>query len=114
MVAHEGPVLCVRFSRTGAYLLTCGRDRTFRLWNPYKATLIKTYAGHAHEVRDVSCASDNSRLATCGGDKQVFVWDVATGAKLRRFPRARGRRRERGGVRRGPRPGGRLRGTTDA
>ena len=35
LVAHEGPVLCVRFSRTGAYLLTCGRDRTFRLWNPY-------------------------------------------------------------------------------
>ena len=93
LVAHEGPVLCVRFSRTGAYLLTCGRDRTFRLWNPYKATLIKTYAGHAHEVRDVSCASDNSRLATCGGDKQVFVWDVATGAKLRRF-----RGHEGGGV----------------
>ena len=47
---HEGPVLAVRFNRDGRYLLTCGKDRTFRLWNPYKATLIKTYGGHAHEV----------------------------------------------------------------
>lgn len=58
---HEGPVLAVRFNRDGRYLLTCGKDRTFRLWNPYKATLIKTYGGHAHEVRDVAAAADNSR-----------------------------------------------------
>ena len=53
--------MAVRFNRDGRYLLTCGKDRTFRLWNPYKATLIKTYGGHAHEVRDVAAAADNSR-----------------------------------------------------
>lgn len=61
LVGHEGPVLAVRFNRTGAYALTCGKDRTFRLWNPHKGTLVKTYTGHAHEVRDVACAADNSR-----------------------------------------------------
>lgn len=29
--------------------------------------------------------SDNGRLASCGGDKQVFLWDVSTGRIIRRF-----------------------------
>ena len=71
---HEGPVLAARFNRNGAYVLTAGRDRTFRLWNPYKGLLVKTYAGHAHEVRDVTAAADNSRCGVCatnhpGGDR---------------------------------------------
>jgi hypothetical protein len=27
--------------------------------------------GHGYEVRDVSVAADNSKLASCGGDRQV-------------------------------------------
>ena len=85
LAGHDGPVLAARFSKDGAYLLTAGKDRTFRLWNPRKGTCIKTYAGHAREVRDVDAAADNSRLATCGGDKDVFLWDVTSGSRLRRF-----------------------------
>ena len=85
LAGHEAPVLAARFSKDGAYLLTAGKDRTFRLWNPRKGTCIKTYAGHAREVRDVDAAADNSRLATCGGDKDVFLWDVTSGSRLRRF-----------------------------
>ena len=33
---HEGAVLAVRFNADGNYLLTCGQDRTLRLWNPHK------------------------------------------------------------------------------
>ena len=36
-------------------------------------------------MRDVDAAADNSRLATCGGDKDVFLWDVTSGSRLRRF-----------------------------
>ena len=85
LTGHEAPVLAARFSKDGAYLLTAGKDRTFRLWNPRQGTCIKTYAGHAREVRDVDAAADNSRLATCGGDKDVFLWDVTSGSRLRRF-----------------------------
>lgn len=31
------------------------------------------------------CCARSHRLATGGGDKQVFLWDVATGQKIRRF-----------------------------
>ncbi len=39
-----------------------------------RGTSIKTYIGHGHEVLDVAIAEDNSRLASCGGDKLVFYW----------------------------------------
>ena len=39
-----------------------------------KGASIKTYVGHGHEVLDVAIADDNSRLASCGGDKLVFYW----------------------------------------
>lgn len=45
---------------------------------------MQAYAGHGHEVLDVSCASDNTRFASCGGDKTVFVWEVGRGEPVRR------------------------------
>ncbi|XP_050908151.1 uncharacterized protein LOC127121751 [Lathyrus oleraceus] len=46
---------------------------------------IKTYKPHGREVRDVHVTSDDSKLCSCGGDRQVFYWDVATGRVIRKF-----------------------------
>ncbi|KAL3688036.1 hypothetical protein R1sor_014345 [Riccia sorocarpa] len=82
---HEGAVLAVRFNTDGNYCLSCGKDRSLRLWNPYKALPIKSYSGHAREVRDVAVSKDNAKLSSCGGDRQLFYWDVATGRIIRKF-----------------------------
>lgn len=119
---HEGAVLAARFNSNGEYCLSCGKDRTIRLWNPHRGLHIKTYKSHGREVRDVHvtayenpihanlehllfvCAGvwlffpfliiflfvffrnrDNSKLSSCGGDRQVFYWDVATGRVIRKF-----------------------------
>ena len=103
MRGHKGPVYAARFSSDGNYCMSCGRDRTIRLWNPHKgspevpithssrlhdddALLVNTYDGaHGYEVTDLCIASDNSRFASCGGDKCAFVWDVALGRVIQRF-----------------------------
>lgn len=54
---HEGAVLAARFNGDGNYALTCGKDRTIRLWNPHRGILIKTYKSHGREVRDVHVTS---------------------------------------------------------
>lgn len=54
---HEGAVLAVRFNRDGNYCLSCGKDRTLRLWNPHTGAHVKTYKSHAREVRDVHASS---------------------------------------------------------
>lgn len=82
---HEGPVLAVRFNTQGTYCLSCGKDRTVRLWNPHRGIPIKTYTGHGYDVRDAAVVADNSKFASCGGDRQVFLWDVGTGNIIRKF-----------------------------
>ncbi|KAK4578124.1 hypothetical protein RGQ29_028316 [Quercus rubra] len=82
---HEGAVLAARFNSDGNYCLSCGKDRTIRLWNPHRGIHIKTYKSHAREVRDVHVTPDNSKLCSCGGDRQIFYWDVSTGRVIRKF-----------------------------
>jgi mitogen-activated protein kinase organizer 1 len=102
---HKGPVHVVRYAKGSAkYVLTGGQDRTVRLWNPRIGTEIKTFAGHGYEVLSVSVyvpdspcteatkmtdpctrSHDNSKFASSGGDRSVFLWDVATGVTTRRM-----------------------------
>ena len=61
---HEGAVLAVRFNHDGKYCLSCGKDRTVRLWNPHTGAHVKTYKSHGREVRDVNASSYAPSLST--------------------------------------------------
>ncbi|XP_043940663.1 WD repeat domain-containing protein 83 isoform X2 [Protopterus annectens] len=67
------------------YCMTCGSDKSLKLWNPYKGSLLKTYTGHGYEVLDTAGSYDNSQLCSCGSDKTVILWDVATGQVIRKL-----------------------------
>lgn len=47
--------------------------------------LIQTYSAHGYEVLSLTVSADNARFASAGGDRAVFLWDVATAQTLRRF-----------------------------
>ncbi|KAI9818367.1 MAG: hypothetical protein M1826_001389 [Phylliscum demangeonii] len=83
---HNGAVHCVTYSAgLGQYALTGCSDRLIRLFNPSNGSLVQTYGAHGYEVLDLAVTGDNARFASVGGDKQVFLWDVATARTLRRF-----------------------------
>ncbi|OQR92414.1 mitogen-activated protein kinase organizer [Achlya hypogyna] len=91
---HVGPVHAVRFNDKGTYCMSCGNDRTIRLWNPHRegldgpesAFLVKSYTGfHGYEVRDVAIENDNAKFVSCGRDKAIFQWDVVTGKVVRKL-----------------------------
>ena len=104
---HKGPVHVARYAKgTAKYVLTGGQDRTVRLWNPDQGTEIKSYSAHGYEVLSLTVyvplstaqgesvpsdgalgcrAHDNSKFASSGGDRQVFLWDVMTGQTIRRI-----------------------------
>ncbi|KAJ3098169.1 WD repeat-containing protein 83 [Phlyctochytrium planicorne] len=89
------------YSNDGLYVMTGSGDKCIKLWNPKSGLCIKTYSGHGWEVVDIDLfwregsavspltltrrAKDNSRFVSVGGDRAVFVWDVGTGAIIRRF-----------------------------
>ena len=85
---HKGPprpVNCVRYNADGRYIVSGGHDRRLHLWNGATGAHVQSYDAHGYEVADVCVNADNSRLASVGGDKLVFYWDVVKGVTLRRF-----------------------------
>lgn len=75
-------------------ILTGSTDRQIRIFNPAssaKSKLIQTYSAHGYEVLDLAVAEANDRFISVGGDKTVFVWDVASAQTLRRFTGHAGR-----------------------
>jgi len=48
---HTGAVLNVRYNANGQFALSCGKDRTLRLWSLAKGVQLKAYTGQGHEVR---------------------------------------------------------------
>ena len=92
------PFLLLRFSihslklKNPCHQLLTGSSRDVHLYNPAKSSpsipksgLVQTYSAHGYEVLDIAVTDDNARFASVGGDKQVFLWDVATARTLRRW-----------------------------
>ncbi|KAL1974858.1 hypothetical protein VTN31DRAFT_5062 [Thermomyces dupontii] len=93
---HNGPVNAVIFSSyPGTYLLTGSSDRAIHLSRAIPTstgrTVVETtqpiqkYEVHAYSVLDIAVAGDNSRFASVGGDRQVYLWDVEQGTTVRRW-----------------------------
>ena len=104
----QGAVRAVRYNVEGDYILTCGSNKTVKLWNAkslvshwsednlssckfHKQTILqaqlKTYLGHGDEVLDCKSTCDNSQIVSCGVDKTIILWDVSTGAPQRKWVR---------------------------
>ncbi|XP_060592589.1 WD repeat domain-containing protein 83-like [Ruditapes philippinarum] len=84
-ICKQGAVRAVRFNVDGSYCLSCGSDKSVKLWNPHRQLLLKSYIGHGYEVLDAQSSGDNSQICSCGMDKTVIVFDVASGKSLRRY-----------------------------
>ncbi len=80
----------------GTYILTGSTDRAVHLSravpNSNNASSvvettspIQKYEAHGYSVLDIAVASDNSKFASVGGDRQVFLWDVEQGITVRRW-----------------------------
>ncbi|KAL2086861.1 hypothetical protein ACEWY4_017920 [Coilia grayii] len=82
---QQGAVRAVRFNADGNYLLSCGSDKSLKLWSVSRGTLLKTYSGHGYEVLDADGSYDNSQLCSCSSDKTVILWDVASGQVTRKL-----------------------------
>lgn len=63
--------------------MTCGSDKSVKLWSYRKGLLLKTYSGHRYEVLDVAASSDSSTIISAGMDKVALIWDV-TAAQVTR------------------------------
>jgi len=88
--AHGGSVAAIALAPAGKALATTGQDGFVSTWSLDLTPLKKSARGHASgaEARPARCIAwsrDGSRLASCGNDAVVRVWDAKSGEELRTF-----------------------------
>ncbi|UXI17888.1 hypothetical protein NH340_JMT03831 [Sarcoptes scabiei] len=82
---NQGAIRKTILNVDGEYCLTCGSNKTIKLWKPRSKLLLQTYSGHGFEVMDVDSTPDSSQLISGSLDKTIILWDVSTAKPLRRI-----------------------------
>ncbi|MFK7961969.1 MAG: protein kinase [Phycisphaerales bacterium] len=73
---HVGEIFSIAWSPDGERLVTAGRDRLIRIWEPETGELMAVLDVHADYVHDVVFSPDGTRLASVSGDGTARIWDT--------------------------------------
>lgn len=91
---HTDEVWFVQFSHNGRYLASASKDRSVIIWDwaalkagtaDEASALRYRLKGHSDLICLTSWSPDDSHLLSCGKDKVVRLWDMATGECVREF-----------------------------
>ncbi len=67
------------FSPDGVQIVTASDDTRLHIWDGITGAPVKTLAGHAGAIQDVSYSADGKHIVSESEDMTVRLWDVATG-----------------------------------
>jgi serine/threonine protein kinase len=63
-------------------LLVSGHEDGFvRVWNLRDGSLYRKLEGHASNILSVACSSDGTKVASCGDDETIKVWNIQKPSK---------------------------------
>jgi WD40 repeat protein len=78
-------VSSVAFSPDGRKVLSGSRDNTLKLWDAASGGLLRTFAGHSHEVLSVAFSPDGRQVLSGSRDNTLKLWGAASGALIHTF-----------------------------
>lgn len=86
---HKDSISCVKWGGTGL-IYTGSRDKTIRVWDAVKGTLVQSMNSHGHWVNHIALSSDHAlRTAYFDHTKEVPATEEARIAKAKeRFEKA--------------------------
>lgn len=79
LAGHRGLVVGVCWSRDGNRVFTLGgEERAIKIWDPRVGTEALTLKGHnnTHFCQSIALSGEGWRLASCGMDGAIHVWDA--------------------------------------
>jgi len=82
---HKGSINDVAFSADNHYGVSCGEDKTIRLWDLETGNCISILIGHSKSVNTVVWSADQQSILSGSYDNDVRMWDVETARCLRIF-----------------------------
>ncbi len=74
LVGHKSWLLGAEFSPDGTLVLTCGYDRTARVWDAQTGECLVTQIGHDGTVNTARFRSRGFLMATAGSDRTARLW----------------------------------------
>ncbi|CAG9820459.1 unnamed protein product [Phaedon cochleariae] len=72
---HASTVTSVRFSHSGAYLISTSLDKLVKVWDE-QGNCVASLQGHDRYVNCAAISRDATLLVSGSNDKQVIVWDL--------------------------------------
>jgi WD40 repeat protein/mono/diheme cytochrome c family protein len=82
---HAGSVRGLAFAPDGKTAVSCGEDKTLRVWDMATGKEKRRFEGHTDEVTSATFTPDGKQVVSCGRDRTVRLWEAATGKEVRRF-----------------------------
>jgi WD40 repeat protein/serine/threonine protein kinase/formylglycine-generating enzyme required for sulfatase activity len=91
LTGHPGFIRSVAWSPDGKQLAACGDQKPITVWDlPEGKVLLKLdgheggfpAVGYQQDYRHLAWSADGRRLASVGADRQVRIWDTATGKQV--------------------------------
>ena len=76
LCGHTESVSCLAWSPDDQTVLTCGNDRTIKLWLVSTAECVRTFAKHAERVAACAWFPCGNHFVSAGIDKHVHLWSV--------------------------------------
>ena len=80
---HLWAVKAVDISPDAQFLVSGSVDKTVKIWELAKGTLLYNLQAHSQEVWSVATSPDGNILASGGGDGKITLWEIGTGSWLR-------------------------------
>ena len=82
---HVGSVWDVQFSPDGRLIMSCGGDRTVRLWDHSSDTVVGPFRGHTAAVRAGRFHPSGQQMLTAGEDGAMRLWATEDGQLIHRM-----------------------------
>ena len=87
---HFGWILDIAVSPHSNILISCDSDYEIRSWNLNTGEMLNKIVDFSHKPRSVIFSADGNTFASGGYDTYIYIWDAATGMKVRPFTTHKG------------------------
>jgi WD40 repeat protein len=93
--AHDGTIYHIEYTPDGSFAVSGGADCVLRVWDSISFGSARTLGvgcqqeselqGHEKSIGDFDIDSTGAEVLSAGDDGDIILWDLATGAIIRRF-----------------------------
>ncbi|KJK84389.1 Transcription initiation factor TFIID subunit 5 [Metarhizium anisopliae BRIP 53293] len=86
LVGHDTAISAIAWHPNGMYVFSASdeTDKSIRMWSVVTGACVRVFAGHTDHITALECAPNGKILASADLAGNIFFWDLAKGARIKR------------------------------